>query len=526
MTGTSVRALCGVEELSAARVVGGHTGLDREVASVTAISSLAAAASVGPGAFVIAAPAAVQGNIVDVLLRAARAGGAAAFLVPDSAWVVASTARLADKLGTPLIVSAVADPLHLALQLDRVVRAPELHHADVLMRLFRRLGQGPVVPQHIVAALADLLSAPVALLGAGGTVLASQGPLPPPELLAEPRSRGSGVVRLPGADGEELMVTAVSRENGAGPELWLAVRLPPGPRSRAGSARDAALLASWALSAWVAAVRLEGERDARERTRLLSALMERPGVIDRRLAERVLRAGWRLDGWHTGVYVRVTEPGGFPLARYTGFLQGVLAEAGLRGPLVERSAGWALWLTDAGEPSGAAPLVTRLKDALAGLDLPLIAGVGRPHPGAEGIALSLHEAHQASLLASAGACAGRREVAHIDELGVQRLLADWYTSESFQTYARGLLDTLRGTGGESLLSTVESYLEHESSTSTTAGELGVHRNTVSDRITRAERLLGLDLSDPDDRLVLQLACRTYRLSSMKRDGDGVAATAI
>lgn len=521
MTGTSVRHLCGVEELSAATVVGGHTGLDREVTAVTVISSLAAAESVDRGTFVIAAPVAVEGNIVDVLLRAARASGATAFLVPDTAWVVRSTARLADKLGTPLIVAAVADPLQLALQLDRVVRAPELHHADTLTRLSRTLGQGPIVPQRVIGALADLLSAPVALLGADGAVLASQGPPPPPELLTESRLRGPGVVRLPGTGGEDLIMAAIPLGNDASSELWLAARLPPGPQSRTRSAQDAMSLASWALAAWGASQRLEGERDARERTQLLSAILEMPGVIDRYLAERVLRAGWRLDGWHTGVYLRILESPDLPLTRYTEFLHGVLSDAGLEGPLVERPAGWALWLTAAAEPSAVSNrhLVGRLQETMGVIDgkIPLMTGIGRPYAGAKGIALTLHEAYQASLLASTST--GRTVIAHIDELGVQRLLADWYTSESFQTYAGSLLESLRSSGGESLLTTVETYLEHESSASATGTVLGVHRNTVTDRIARAERLLGLDLANPDDRLVLQLACRTYRLAAMKRNGD-------
>jgi len=38
--------------------------------------------------------------------------------------------------------------------------------------------------------------------------------------------------------------------------------------------------------------------------------------------------------------------------------------------------------------------------------------------------------------------------------------------------------------------------------------LGIHRNTVYARITRIESMLGVDLSVPDDRLALHLACRT------------------
>jgi DNA-binding PucR family transcriptional regulator len=35
----------------------------------------------------------------------------------------------------------------------------------------------------------------------------------------------------------------------------------------------------------------------------------------------------------------------------------------------------------------------------------------------------------------------------------------------------------------------------------------VHRNTVADRIDRVQRLLGVDLGDPETRLALHLATR-------------------
>jgi DNA-binding PucR family transcriptional regulator len=38
---------------------------------------------------------------------------------------------------------------------------------------------------------------------------------------------------------------------------------------------------------------------------------------------------------------------------------------------------------------------------------------------------------------------------------------------------------------------------------------------VADRIVRAQRILGVDLRDPDDRLAVELACRTLRLQVRK-----------
>ncbi len=529
MSEISVRALCGVGELAAAKLIGGGSGLDREVRSITAVSTLAAAESVAPGTFVIATPGSAGSIVADVLLRAARASGAVAFLVPDGDSVAISTTRLADKLGMPLLLAPVSDPFQLARQLDRAVHAPELDRAEVLDRLVRRLRKDSGTPERILDALAAVLPAPITLFGADGVVLAGE-ELTLPECLArgKPQATWNGPVRAPGSRQGELVLVPITLTGDTQPTLWLAVDLPPGPRSRTRTAEDAATVAGWALTAWAAGRRLEGERDARERTQLLSAMLEKPGVIDRHLAERVLRVGWRLEGWHTGIYLRAVDPSG-PLPQYTELLRAALAGHALSGPLVERALGWAMWLTVAQEPPAMSnrQTVLSLRAALAAIadELPLVAGVGRPCPGARGIVLTLEEAYQASLLGYAGGAGAKIRVAHIDELGLQRLLADWYASESFQTYARQLLEPLRNAGGEPLLRTLETYLEHESNTSTTAAALGVHRNTVSDRIGRAERLLAVDLAASDDRLVVQLACRTYRLGAVgaRRDAHQVAS---
>jgi len=70
-----------------------------------------------------------------------------------------------------------------------------------------------------------------------------------------------------------------------------------------------------------------------------------------------------------------------------------------------------------------------------------------------------------------------------------------------------LLDPLTDQPG-ALLETLGAYLDAESSTADTAAVIGVHRNTVAARIARVVELLGVDLADPDERLAVQLACRS------------------
>jgi DNA-binding PucR family transcriptional regulator len=83
-------------------------------------------------------------------------------------------------------------------------------------------------------------------------------------------------------------------------------------------------------------------------------------------------------------------------------------------------------------------------------------------------------------------------------------------SPSFRAYAESLLAPLTDGAEPALLQTLEAYLDHESSAASTAAALGVHRNTISQRIRRAEQLLGVSLAQVDERLTLQLACRVLR----------------
>jgi len=95
-----------------------------------------------------------------------------------------------------------------------------------------------------------------------------------------------------------------------------------------------------------------------------------------------------------------------------------------------------------------------------------------------GLQLSLHEAHQACLLAGTQDVAGAVE--HIDAMNFKRLLVGWYASGPPREVAAELLKplwTADPTGD--LVRTLGCYLDHESSatTTTTAIVLGVHRTS-------------------------------------------------
>jgi len=62
-----------------------------------------------------------------------------------------------------------------------------------------------------------------------------------------------------------------------------------------------------------------------------------------------------------------------------------------------------------------------------------------------------------------------------------------------------------------LAHTAEVYLDHAGQAGRSAEALGVHRQTLYYRLSRVERLTGLDLGDGEDRLLLHMALKAARL---------------
>ncbi|MGH3403065.1 MAG: PucR family transcriptional regulator, partial [Streptosporangiaceae bacterium] len=111
--------------------------------------------------------------------------------------------------------------------------------------------------------------------------------------------------------------------------------------------------------------------------------------------------------------------------------------------------------------------------------------------------------------------AGRTDpvTAH-DATGVQRMLLEWYASDSARTSVRELLAPLERLGparAETAIRTLAVYLDEQGSAVRAAQKLHLHRNAVTYRLRQITRVLLVDLSDPDQRLALQLACRARLL---------------
>jgi len=453
--------------------------------------------------------------LVDLTLRWMSDAGAALLVVVSPAHVLGlSASRLADKLAVGLIV--IEDYLlELADEIRELVEAPRRVLAATIVEAVDRLSR--VSTQQDVGVLLlvldEVLSAHTTLAGMEGEVVEGtilDPPLPSRDRLAVPVKTSIGnIVRI---------VQPVTLARGERPTFWLVLaRESPTRGWQEAAGRVTKLTASYIANSLMSN-RLEQERDARVRLGVLNgiiALSERPSGS---LAQQIGTLGWKTDGWCTAIHLRV---GGAADSLRVLALTDALSRAlrgAIEGPLVERPDGWTSWITESTEPQSNAfgPLVVALRRAVQSFvadraGLRVYVGIGRPYHGMLGLKKSLAEAQEAATIAQASGL--RTAVQHIDELGVQRILVGWYTSDEFGDFARTLLRPVTDIDkGEDLMRTLEVYLDNESSPTATADIMRLHRNTVIKRVARIREVLAVDLDDPDQRLAVQLACRVVNLA--------------
>ncbi len=139
---------------------------------------------------------------------------------------------------------------------------------------------------------------------------------------------------------------------------------------------------------------------------------------------------------------------------------------------------------------------------------PIFGGIGRPATRLEDVPRAYREAQQA--LAIARRLGGRHRVAYFGSLGVYRLLAAVAPTEELSSFYEDTLGPLvahdQKSGGE-LLRTLDAYIACGGSPLDTAQRLHAHRNTVLYRLDRIAELLGVDVRQPEQRLLFHLALR-------------------
>lgn len=513
----TVRQLMGLPLLHDAIVLAGGGGLDRSAEKVRLAPEGRAVAGDFAHAVVIMDGGQLSDDtyVVDFTLRWMEEQQASALVIVNpSREVGLASRRLAEKISLPLVVTS-ATVLDLADALRDVVEAPDRVLARTVIEateLLAKVSAQQGVPGCLRAVEASL-SGHATLLGAeGGTVA---GPDLDPPLDAHDRLPVVTIART----GHTLrVVQPLTLAGGEPPSFWLVLEADAPTPAWERAAGVVATVAASFIATRLVTTRLERERDARFRLGVLNAIIavtERPEAA---LVHEIATLGWQTDGWCSAIHFRV---GGSPAAArvlaLTDEFGRLLAEAGLAGPLIERPHGWTTWLISVSEPPAGsyAQVVGNVRSAVRlFLDgrsmLRLYAGIGRPYHGLAGLRKSLAEAQEAATIAQAGG--GRTGVQHIDELGVQRILFGWYTSEEFGEVARTLLAPVQAINkDDDLLRTLEVYLDNESSPTVAAAILGLHRNTVINRLARIRDVLAVDLDDPDQRLAVQLACRLVNL---------------
>jgi sugar diacid utilization regulator len=266
----------------------------------------------------------------------------------------------------------------------------------------------------------------------------------------------------------------------------------------------------------------------RSRSELLAELLMSDSAVSDDLLDRARQLGIPVSGWHVAVRFEADD---LDEAEPDEVRRFELLESAGQAALQAVSSGGDTWYlsrvgrailliratsSNPGPQAGirAVRSAERALQAIGGR-LPTLrfrAGVGAAHEGPTGLRASAAEARGA--LAAARAARRPAGVAAHDAVGIRRMLMEWYASDTVRASVRDQLAPLEKLGSaraDTAIRTLAAYLDEQGSIIRTAQKLHLHRNAVTNRLRSITELLDVDLDDPDQRLVLQLACRARLL---------------
>ncbi|MEU9290703.1 GAF domain-containing protein [Streptomyces sp. NPDC048275] len=398
----------------------------------------------------------------------------------------------------------------LRRQRDLVTKSEQIH--ERLLAVALRAGG----LDGIVTTLADLVSRPVLVEDARGTVLARTGPpaqLPSTDaragLALDPdgyglQQPGAGIVREKGA-----YVTATVQLAG---EVVARVWLPRGEAELSPLEERALEHASIVISLELFRLRTGVEVEHRLRGELLADILSGTPTDSRPLRERADRLGHDLSRPHVAFVGQLdvaTEP-----RRSLAYQRALAHVAELAAkytprPLIamHKGAVVALWPLDSVH-SPATAGATDDKERIA-----LVASSVRRAmasvPDADGATVAVSGTEQRTFQQAYRTARGALNVAlrtgrcdttvTPDHLGVAGLLLQLNDAQQLTAFADRTLAEVRQHDlrrGTHLLQTLRVYLDSRLSKTEAAQRLNVHPNTVSQRLRRIEVLAGLDLSAP------------------------------
>lgn len=250
--------------------------------------------------------------------------------------------------------------------------------------------------------------------------------------------------------------------------------------------------------------RLVDKSGAVERRRLIEELLHSdPDNLRAEIRRRIADIGWDLSDTHS--VVRIACSPAVDVVAATRIVKSAFEHKGVNVNIAEVDDGWFVW------PHSTAHVVRRdwekLVRAANGEIRERIAascGISTTGNGLGEFIRSLSRAEDAARIAWNRPQSGFVAVA--DKLGLDQLLLSWTSADKFAYTAGEFLKQLENSGRD-LTKTLLAYLDAESSITETAAVLGIHRNTVSERIKKIESVLDVSLDDPETRLALHLATR-------------------
>lgn len=141
--------------------------------------------------------------------------------------------------------------------------------------------------------------------------------------------------------------------------------------------------------------------------------------------------------------------------------------------------------------------------------------LSRPVESVAAAPAALREASFALELLRAGALAGPVVACSVvDDLGLFGLLYPLWGHPALDQFLTSILQPLIDYDARRhslLIDTLDAYLSHGGALAEAADDLGIHRNTLSYRLQRIRDLTGRDISNPQHRLMLQVALLARRL---------------
>ncbi|WP_214367288.1 PucR family transcriptional regulator [Pseudonocardia sp. H11422] len=428
----------------------------------------------------------------DVALRLAVARGVVGLVLadPHARPPTSTSMQTAERFG--VVILRQADPINLAelvCALDSALRGSAelgLRRAVVAFQhlTVRRTGD----PEALVADIAEIADAEITLLD-------------------EP----NGELAFPiGLDSEA--------------ERWVVVR-DPFARTRPELVLIGRLLAN-ALALAAAAQRRARELPIRSRAELLTELLDSSSRGRSELLRRARSMGLPIDGWHLVVRLEHADEELWSDEVAAFAAREELARVALDA--VRSSGTWHLaraerallliqmYRSDPGPTTAAdaTRVVQRALDQAIGAvpGTVLFCGVGSAHSGPTGLINSAAEARAA--VAAVRARNSANTATAFDGLGLRRTLVEWYASHAARDAVDTLLAPLDRMGQSkagAAIRTLQAYLDNHGSLSKAAAELHLHRNSVAYRVERIFAELDVDPDNPDDWLMLQLACRARGL---------------